>query len=246
MAITQASLTSNSSGTNGTSVATASITPTANRLIIVSVFGGAVTPANATDPSGVSGNGITYSLLKSQNNTTTFGLNLSIWRGMSAAPSAGAITITYPNTQDLFIWSVIELDGINISGSNGANAVNSNTASNQDISGTLTTVGATLAAFGSSSNGAICATISAKATSAATCTPDTGWTEIHEQSLVSAGIGFALETQWRADNDTSPSETWSAASAIQIVAAEIVAGTAGMPSLAGPRFSLAAARGLAG
>jgi hypothetical protein len=246
MAITQSSLTSGSSGTNGLSIATASVSPTSNRLVIVAVFGGAVTPANATDPSTVAGAGLTFVKLVAQNNTTTFGLNTSIWYAMSAAPSSGAITITYPNTQDLFIWSVYELAGVDATGTNGANAVNTNTAGGQDITGAATSVTATLAAFASANNGAICATISAKATSAATCTPDTGWTEIHEVSLVSSGIGFALETQWRADNDTTALGTWSAGSAIQTIAAEIVAGTAGMPSLAGPRFSLAAARGLAG
>ena len=223
--ITQTPLTSGSSGTNGTSVSTASVSPTANRLVIVAVFGGAATPTNATDPTSVSGAGLTFTKLKAQNNTTTFGLNTSLWYAMSASPSTGAITITYPNTQDLFIWSVFELAGVNVAGGTGSNAVNSNTASNQDISGSLTTLGTTLSAFGSSNNGAICATINARATTAATATPDTGWTEIHDLSLVSGGIAFALETQWRDSNDTSPSETWSAAGAIQIVAAEIVAAT---------------------
>jgi hypothetical protein len=223
MAITQSSLTSGTSGTNGLSVATASVSPTANRLVIAAFFGGAVTPANATDPTSVAGAGLTFVKLKAQNNTTTFGLNTSFWYAMSAAPSSGAITVTYQNTQDLFMWSLLELDGIDISGSNGANAVNTNTAAGQDITGAATSVTATLAAFASANNGAICATISAKATTAATCTPDTGWSEIHEVSLVSAGIGFALETQWRASNDTTALGTWSAGSAIQTIAAEIVA-----------------------
>jgi hypothetical protein len=224
MAITQASLTSGTSGTNGLSASTASVTPTANRLVIVVAFGGAVTPANATDPSGVSGNGITYSRLASRNNTTSFGLNTSIWRGMSASPSAGAITITYPNTQDLFIWSVFELAGINTGGTNGSSAVNSNTATNQDITGTLTSLTATLAAFGSANNGAISAQINAKvAGTLATATPDTGWSEIHDLALNSGSFDFALETQWRASNDTSATQTWSVAGAIQVVAAEIVA-----------------------
>jgi hypothetical protein len=142
---------------------------------------------------------------------------------MSAAPSSGAITATYPNTQDLFLWSLFELDGINSSSSNGSSAVNGNTAANQDISGTLTSVTATLAALFNSNSGAICATVSAKATSSAACTPDAGWTEIDEIPLVSGGIGFSLETQWRASNDTTALGTWDAASAIQTIAAEILA-----------------------
>jgi hypothetical protein len=222
-AITEFPLTSGTSGTNGLSVATASVSPTANRLVVAVFFGGAVTPANATDPSGVSGAGLTFVKWVSQNNTTTFGLNTSIWYAMSAAPSSGAVTVTYPNTQDLFLWSLFELDVIDTSGSNGAGAVNSNTATGQDITGSLTSVTATLAAFADTNNGAVCATISAKATSAATCSPDSGWSEIHEVSLISAGIGFALETQWRASNDTTALGTWSAGSAIQTVAAEVVA-----------------------
>lgn len=232
-AITQTALTSGSSGTNATSVATASISPTANRLVVVKVFGGAVTPANATDPSSVAGAGLTFVKLVSRNNTTSFGLNVSMWYAMSASPGSGAVTVTYPNSQDLFIWSVSEYAGVNTTGVNGANAiVAANIATNQDLTGTAATITATLPnAFGSANNGVISALVWGITTpTPATCTPDTGWTEEHDLGLLSGTISFALETQWRASNDSTAAGTWSANGAMQIVAAELVAATvAGVP-----------------
>ncbi len=223
MAITQSALTNNGSTTTGTSFNTASITPTANRLVLVCISSVHLTSANAAAPSGVSGNGITYTLLKNISNTGG-GLSTSIWRGMSASPSTGAIMISFANTVARINWSVMELAGINTGGSNGSAAVNSNTASNEDASGTATSITATLAAFGNANNGAVAALgWFMAAASPATCTPDTGWTEGTDAGVTSGSLSLALETQWRASNDTTATGTWNAAGGIQTVAAEIVA-----------------------
>lgn len=224
MAISPTSLTSGTSATNSTSYATASISPTANRLVIVDVYGQALTAANAAAPSGISGAGLTFVKLVDRANTTN-GPSLSRWYAMSASPSSGALTITFANTQANALWSVYELAGAETSGSNGANAVNGNTASAENMTGTVASVTATLAAFASANNGALCATLSIKASPAATCTPDTGWSEIHDINMTEGAFGFGLETQWRADNDTTAQGTWSANAAVMTIASEIIAAT---------------------
>lgn len=221
MAITQASLTSGSSATNGTSYATASVSPTGNRLIVYAVYGQALTAANAASPTGVSGAGLTFVKWVETNNTSN-GQSLSLWYAMDPTPSTGAITATFTNTQADCVWSVYELAGLEV-GSNGANAVNTNTAT---AAASATSATATLAAFASTDNGAVSATIWAAAGAAATCTPDTGWSEIHDLGVAEGGAGFSLETQWRADNDTTALGTWSATGSVRTVAAEIIAATA--------------------
>jgi hypothetical protein len=227
MAITEAALTSGSSGADASSFATASISPTANRLIIVAVHSAAVTAANAGPPSGISGAGLTFAALGTAQSDTTFGTALSLWRAMSASPSTGALTITFANPQTAINWSVFELDGIDTSGTNGSGAVNSNTAGNKNA-GATASVTATLAAFASANNGAIAATCSLVAgVTIPTCTPDTGWTEIHDTGVADVSISLAIETQWRASNDTTALGTWSTNGGIFTIAAEIIAASSG-------------------
>jgi hypothetical protein len=223
VAITNAALTSGTDATNGTSYATASVAPTANRLVMVAVHSPATTAANAAAPSGVSGAGLTFVKLVERVNTT-FGTAVSLWRAMDAAPSSGAITITFANQQERCAWSVFEFDGIDTGGSNGSAAVNSNTASATNA-GASASATATLAAFASANNGAVMATGFFDATGVVkTCTPDTGWTEIHDLGLTEAGNrALSIETQWRADNDTTAVGTWNANGGVLTVAAELVA-----------------------
>jgi hypothetical protein len=227
VAITQAALTSGTSATNATSYATASISPTANRLIVVAVHSPASTAANAAAPSGISGAGLTFVKLVDRANTA-FGTAVSLWRAMDAAPSTGALTITFANQQERCAWSVFEFDGVDTGGSNGSAAVNSNTASATNA-GTTASATATLAAFAGANNGAVMATGFFDATGVVkTCTPDTGWTEIHDLGLTEAGNrALSIETQWRADNDTTAVGTWSANGGVLTVAAELVAASTG-------------------
>lgn len=222
MALSQSALTNAGSTTAGTSFGTASITPTANRLVIVEIATTHTTSANAAVPTGVSGNGITYALLASKASTAG-GFTTSLWRGMSASPSAGAITINYANQVNRINWSVFEIDGVDISGSNGANAVNSNTATGENVTATVATVTATLAAFANANNGAIAACLWGMAGATQTCTPDTGWTEVSDAGVAIGGAALCLEAQFRASNDTTAQGTWAANGAVQTVAAEIVA-----------------------
>jgi hypothetical protein len=228
MAITATALTSGSSISSGSSFDTASVAPTANRLVVVAVT---LQAASAAPPTGISGAGLTFVSWVENNNGAT-NQSTSLWRAMSASPSSGALTITHSGATNP-IWSVFELDGVVTTGTNGADAINANTATAVDITGSATTLTVTLGAFGHANNGTVGAFAWLQtAGSPATATAGTGFTEIHDLGLTDTGTSWALETEWRADNDTSVNNTWSAAGGIFGVAAEVVA--SGTVSIAVP------------
>lgn len=228
MAVTQASLTSGTSVTNGTSFGTSSVTPTANRLILITVVNSALNSGQRQAPTGVSGNGITYALVAERTVQSEF-TQLSVWRGMAASPSAGAITISFGNTMEGCLWSVSEFDGVDTSGTNGSGAIVQSAGNN----GTGTSITATLSAFGSSDN----ATYGAggwdigSSAAVATATAGTGFTEIHDVGVAeSGGFGYSLHTEWRNDNDTTVDNTWSASSDIAQIGVEIKAASSAITS----------------
>jgi hypothetical protein len=189
--------------TAGTSAAadptTASIAPTANRLILVTVY--VFNDSNPVAPTSVVGNGITYVL---EETTGVFGGSASndyqgwTYRGMSASPSSGVITITHANGQGFISWTVSQSDDqVDTGGTNGSAAVV------QSVPGTVTlATGLTinLAAFGSANNGTY-GVIGLFST--AFTTPGTGFTELSD-----LGNGEP-QSQYRIDNDTSVDWTFA-------------------------------------
>lgn len=224
-AITQTPLTSDTAFFSGTSYDTASVSPGANKLVIV---GAKCSAASAPSPSGISGAGLTFVKFV-EGLSAPAQTNVSLWRAMSASPGSGVLTITHSGA-DLVQWSVFELDGVETSGSNGENAVNANVDDEVDVSGSNTSITATLPnAFGHVNNGVISACGWLNFGAAATCTPGSGFTEIHEFNFDAGGVGHALQTQFRPDNDLTADVTWSLAGGMIIVAAEIIASGAVPP-----------------
>ena len=213
-AITQASLTSGTDAVDNTIFTTASITPTANNLVIA-VINNRATDPNADDPS-LSGNGMTWveitNVLWSATNR-----RLTMLRAMGASPSAGAVTITFNNTQTDCHWSIFEFAGVDTSGTNGSGAV-VQSATNTD--NPITSLTVTLAAFGSATNGAASGFVH---NAAEASTPDTDWTEIHDLN----GTAVGLETQWRATSDTTAAASWATSSRGAGIAIEIKEEVAG-------------------
>lgn len=123
MAVVGSNLTTNSSTTDGTSFATASITPTADALIMVAVVGTVGTGTTLT-PTSVIGNGITYSAVT--NGANVAGARTGyLYSGMSASPTAGAITISMSGAVSWTscLWSVTQFTGTDTSGTNGSGAI---------------------------------------------------------------------------------------------------------------------------
>jgi len=150
-AITAAALTADAgSTTNDTSFTTASITPTANNLVLAWVTN---TKGTTPDTPTLSGNGLTWVQVA----TVTWGTiaaptaRTTLFRAMGAAPSAGAVTISFgaTNNQTGCAWSIIMFSGVVTSGTNGSDAVVQSLTNRIDASTALTI---TLAALGDAAN----------------------------------------------------------------------------------------------
>lgn len=224
---TLVSVTKSDSGGSFTSVATASASPAANNLILLDVFHTSITVTDAQAPTSVAGAGLTFTLVDAVVDTAA-GATLSRWRALSASPSTGAITVTLANATASASVSVHQYSGVNTGGTNGSSAI-VQTVKNSNNTGSVATVTATLAAFGSANNGASGANSWFNLSgSVPTATPDSGWTELHDTGTTFGGatLANAIETQWRATNDTTALATWSANGAVYAIASEIAAAVA--------------------
>lgn len=209
MAIVEASLTNSQSTTDATSYATASITPTANRLVLAAIVH-RKSAATATTPT-LSGNGLTWVQVATVpfNTTATSLQRLTLFRALGASPSAGAATFDFGGvTQQHAEWSIVEFGGVNTGGTNGSSAVAQSATNVSDTNDTSASV--TLAAFANAGN----ATYGVIATSIGTAnnvTPGSGFTEITEQNIAEgAGVSSTLESEYQLANDTSVDWTMGA------------------------------------
>lgn len=219
-------LTQSTSTANVTNYTTASVTPTADALVLLAT----VATRNSTvcsdnDIVTVTGNGLTWVNVNRQclSSAVSPVQTVELWRTMGAAPSTGAITFDFSATTQLnAAWAIIECTGTDTTGTNGSGAIVQN-AINLIEPGTSLTM--TLGAFGGAGN----ATLGAfgLATNQAV-TPGSGFTELAEQQNTE---GTTLQVQWRNDNDTSVDASFSSIDAggiaIEIKAAATVTDTSG-------------------
>lgn len=202
MAITASNLTAGGSLTDSQTYDTASVTPGANRLVLVSVGIRNYGAANLGTIS-LSGNGLTYVEVA----TITYSSiaaplsRLSIFRGMGASPSAGAITITVSGTgQNSCAWSVDEFAGTDTSGTNGSGAIVQSANCQTDDADPAPSI--TLAALGDAVNNAVYACFGNANNRA--LTPTTDYTELTDQA---PGNNCAVETHYKVPGTTSLSAT---------------------------------------
>lgn len=191
---------------NGT---TASVSPTANRLILVwiSTFG------TASTPTGVSGNGITYAhVLSTVDYDNGFGPTaLHLFRGMSASPSSGAISITGAASTSYINWTVEEVPSVDTGGTNGSGAI---VQSERQANGSpATSLSVTLAAFSDAGNGVICGV---HTYDTRTRTQGSGFTLGHDGSV--SGVP---STEYRTDNDTTADWSFSSNTRAGAIAIEV-------------------------
>lgn len=116
MAIGVTALTSSGNGstTDASSYVTASITPSANKLIVIGALGrqASGTPATPT----VTGCGLTWSQIVT-NNPSAVATRRQTLLGATGSPSTDTLTIDFGGTtQSQCWWSVFELDGVDLSG----------------------------------------------------------------------------------------------------------------------------------
>ena len=181
-------------GVARTSYTTASITPSANQLVLAFIFNRAATGSVNTVPT-LSGNGLTW--VEIANVQSSFaGQTASLFRALGS-PSAGVVTIDFNAvSQDRCGWSINEFNNVDRTGTNGSGAVvQSVTGLNEADNSGITL---TLAAFSSVNNATY-----GGVRSGLTATPGTGFTELGED------VNGVEETEWRNDNDTSVDWTWT-------------------------------------
>lgn len=174
--------------TDRTVYTTASVSPTANNLLLLWVGSlNADTGAASPEPTVV-GNGVTWVKVGTQSFDTNNKQRGTLFRAMGGSPSSGTIAITFSENQNWIGWILSEFANVDTGGSNGADAVV------QSVLGTDTSATSlliTLAAFGNVNN----ATYGGIAHGALT-TPGSGFIEI-------ADNGGGGQSQWKSDNDTS-------------------------------------------
>ena len=223
-------LTEGQDSTNAASYATASVSPGADRLILVATYGArnAAAACTANDVSSITGNGLTYVHINRQCFSTAGAptQTVELWRSMGASPSTGALTINYGGDSQINAgWAVLECTGIDTSGTNGSGAV-AQSAVNLVGPGTSLTV--TLGAFGDAGN----ATLGAFSISDNTdITEGSGFTQLAEQLVSDGGNDGALHVEFKNSNDTSVDASFAsndaAGVAIEIKASAVAANTDG-------------------
>jgi hypothetical protein len=143
-------LTAGDNSTGGTSATTASISPAANALVIVSVSGGLNSGVIPT-VTGASG---TWTLIKYEDDNGGSGGNhaVALFRDLSASPGSGPLTISFGSTAENHItWSVDQFTGVDTTGTHGSGAI-VQSVGNQSTT-TDASFSVTLAALGSPNNG---------------------------------------------------------------------------------------------
>lgn len=205
-------LTSGQSSTNATSYATASITPTAGRLLLAIIENGDDS-APSEDPSSLSGNGLTWEFLDSVSHGGGFN-RFGVWFALTgAAPSAGAVTINFAATKANCVWQIIEVAGID----DVSPIIQSDSAV-----GTSTTPSVTLGAFSHADNYTFFAVWkSGSGGGTDDIQVDSGYVKIGEQPLSESGWESEIGAVGRYNNDTTVTCTLSGSVAWVAIAIEL-------------------------
>lgn len=214
MAITATHLITNETNSGATSYVTASITPSANKLVLAGVAsqiaGG--TPNTPT----LTGASMTWTLVTTYLDVAT-NRRISLFRSLTSAPGTGVLTIDFAGqSQTRCNWSISEFDKVDIGGINGTRAIVQTVTG--EVSGTNTGLTLTLGAF-SGANNATYGVVRHNGASLA-ITQGTGFTELGELN----GINQNIESEFVATNDTTVDWTWASSAVVGIgIAAELKA-----------------------
>lgn len=194
--ITVSALTEGADTSLGDSATTDSISPAADTLLLAWVLisdwrGGS---GEAEAPTSLTGNGLTW--VKIADVTFDFIFhNLSVWRAMGAAPTSGAVTIQMPDDDQIIQWAIDQYSGVDITGSDGENAVV------QAVVGSSPSI--TLDPFESATNAAVGGWGSFTNPGTKPVDPGTGFTELHDlYDAAGADIG-RLNVEAQTTEDTS-------------------------------------------
>lgn len=181
---------------SGTSINTATITPTPNRLILIAVSQDYESATVPNQPS-VSGCNLTWELVTTRLNSSNNNQRISLFRAMGANPTSGVLTISFGGqSQVACFWSVDEFFPVSKTGANGVGAVVQSTTQSADTTDPMNMT-LTLGAFQKAKN----------ATYAAIIGPDpqntpTGFTQIVSHNA-DPGPDSNFKVVFAPDNRTS-------------------------------------------
>lgn len=205
MAVAASLLTSNYDNTDASSYATASVTPGANRLLLLGIAN-ARSAATAPEPTAT-GNGLTWVTVVTQlhsNNTR----RVTVLRAMGASPSTGAITIDFAaDTQVGCAWILHEYTGMDTSGTNGSGAI-VQSVGEHNAAATSATIDLASAPSASNGTSGFLAIWGANED----ITPGTGFTEYGDVNGLTPTLSFAGEFKDTGDQTVDFSWTTSSQS----------------------------------
>lgn len=145
-------LTSGFDETDSTTYTTASISPAADKVILLGFVSRRFPSTPAPVPTAV-GCGITWVEVATVEGPGDGGsFRVTVFRGIDPSPTTGTIVFTLSNSQVRGSWGVIELDGVDTGGADGAFSI-VQTATNSATS--VTSITATLGAFSDPGNATI-------------------------------------------------------------------------------------------
>lgn len=224
--VTFENLTAGVDTTDDSDSTTASITPSVNKLVVLSVeskteVGGGTDPNQPT----ATGCNLTWVAIDSivTDPTSLSRRRITQLRGMGSSPTTGAITIDFGGqTQITKAWSVDQMTNMDTSGTNGSGAIVQSVTMNQtDEEGTTTSPSLTLAAI-SNTNNAVFA-MSGQGSGSVAVTAGQGFTLLGN-ATDSGENNIEVNTEYRSDNYTNVNFWWSPAdSGGGIIAIEIKA-----------------------
>lgn len=230
-AISGTNLTTGTDIDGNSTATTASISPSSNQLILLSVTARTNISVDTNQPT-VTGDGVTWVLVNDilYDTTSASRKRLSVFRALGT-PTSGALTIDYGGqNQTNIAWTVSQFSGIDTSGTNGSGAiVQSITAKDESVTtGTLTV---TLGAF-SSVNNATFGAFAADNTSANVFTPGSGFATLGTINTATGGSDIEIGDEFKNSNDTSVDSTWSINAMLGGVAVELAAASTASPDAA--------------
>lgn len=219
MAIAVSNVTSGTSAVAGTSVATASISPTSNNLVLATVSTRSNVTADPPQPTAT-GAGLTWVVVGSivYDSTSASRRRVTLFRALGTV-SAGAVTFDWGvQTQTDFAWSIDQVSGIDTSGTNGSGAI-VQSVTNKDETNTVATLTVTLAAFSGASNATYGAFgYDGGVSGTAASTAGTGFTKT---AGVLSGVNVGASTEYQLANDTTVDMSWNTNLLVGGIAAEL-------------------------
>lgn len=195
-------LTQGQASSPGSSVATASVSPGANKLLVLIVAHRSFN-TNAFNPSSVTGCGLTWAAKGSGFISDSNAVRCMVYTATGPSPTSGAVTINYGVSVASSEWVLLEVDGAYSAGIGGGKALDQFVTS----SGTGTGASIGMSTFRNADSG----TLGIFAlTSNQGITPDATFTELGEQSGTTTAL--SLEVAYEAANNNSIDPSWTTSS----------------------------------